>query len=240
MALCGESAEDEAVVAGAGGGVSVGGLLSKRNSHPLIQHVCVPAPSLHGRYPLPRYYGPVRLPTRPPYGYLFPQDVGSRRLVGSPRFLDRSVLARRLQPPRKVRRVLTPVTSPSISGFTTLWRAGHLPLHNGAESSSLALRLTSSPLQGFASGITPPRACRATCRMGSLQGELLSVHKIDQAYPGTSEEGKLRLLAFSLLSANIRQPTVGHPAQRFPDRRPLRDSFVIWPATATHSPTALL
>ena len=36
------------------GGFSVGGLSSKRNSHPLIQHVCVPAPSLHGRYPLLR------------------------------------------------------------------------------------------------------------------------------------------------------------------------------------------
>jgi hypothetical protein len=132
------------------GGFSVGGLSSKRNSHPLIQHVCVPAPSLHDRYSLLRYCGPVRLPTRPPYGYLFPQDVGSRRLAGSPRFLDRSVLARRLLPPRKVRRVLTPVASPSMSGFTTLWRAGHLPLHNGAEMSSLTLRLTSSPRQGFA------------------------------------------------------------------------------------------
>ncbi len=44
------------------GWFSVGGLSSKRNSHPLTQHVCVPAPSLHGRYPLLRYYGPVRLP----------------------------------------------------------------------------------------------------------------------------------------------------------------------------------
>jgi hypothetical protein len=127
------------------GRVSVGGLSSKRNSHPLIQHVCVPAPSLHGHYPLPRYYEPVRLPTRPPSGYLFPQDVGSRRLAGSPRFLDRSVLARRLLPPRKVRRVLLPITSPSMSGFTTVWRAGHLRLPNEAEISSLALRLTSSP-----------------------------------------------------------------------------------------------
>ena len=36
------------------GWFSVGGLSSKRNSHPLIQHVCVPAPSLRGRYPLLR------------------------------------------------------------------------------------------------------------------------------------------------------------------------------------------
>jgi len=110
------------------GGVSVGGLSSKRNSHPLIQPICVPAPSLHGHYPFLRYYEPVRLPTRPPDGYLFPQDVGSRRLAGSPRFLGRSVPARRLLPPRKVRWVLAPVASPSMSGFTTLWRAGHLRL----------------------------------------------------------------------------------------------------------------
>jgi hypothetical protein len=48
------------------GRVSVEGLSSKRNSHPLTQPVCVPAPSLHGHYPLPRYSEPVRLPTRPP------------------------------------------------------------------------------------------------------------------------------------------------------------------------------
>ena len=36
------------------GGVSVGGLSSKRNSHPLIQPICVPAPSLHGHYPFLR------------------------------------------------------------------------------------------------------------------------------------------------------------------------------------------
>jgi hypothetical protein len=59
---------------------------------------------------------------------------------------------------------------------------------NEAEMSSLALRLTSSPRQGFARRITPPRAHRATCRMGNLQGELLSVHKIDQACPGAPEE----------------------------------------------------
>ena len=156
------------------GGGSVGGLSSKRNFHPLTQHVCVPAPSLHGRYPLPRYYEPVRLPTRPPYGYLFPQDVGSRRLAGSPRFLDRSVLARRLLPPRKVRRVLLPVASPSVSGFTTVWRAGHLPLHNGAEMSSLTLRLTSSPQKGFA---------RADCSPLALAGLLVErvIYKVNSS-----------------------------------------------------------
>ena len=82
--------------------------------------------------------------------------------------------------------MLLPVTSPSMSGFTALRRAGHLRLPNEAEMSSLALRLTSSPQQGFARRITPPHACRATCRTGNLQGELLSVHKIGQACPGAS------------------------------------------------------
>ena len=58
------------------GWFSVGGLASKRNSHPLTQRVCVPAPSLHGRYPLLRYYEPVRLPAKPPQGYAFPSGVG--------------------------------------------------------------------------------------------------------------------------------------------------------------------
>jgi hypothetical protein len=54
------------------GWFSVGGLSSKRNSHPRIPPVGVPAPSLHGRNPLPRYYKPVRLPTRPPPGLCLP------------------------------------------------------------------------------------------------------------------------------------------------------------------------
>jgi hypothetical protein len=126
-----------------------------------------------------------------PGGYVFPPapwvELPPPRPVGSPRFLSRSVPARRLLPPRKVRRVLLPVASPSMSGFTALRRAGHLRLPNEAEMSSLTLRLTSSPLQGFARKVAPPRACRATCRAGNLQGELLSVHKISQACPGATE-----------------------------------------------------
>ena len=40
--------------------------------------------------------------------------------------------------------------------------------------------------------ITPTRACRATCRTGNLQGELLSVHQIDQAYPGATRVSPAR------------------------------------------------
>jgi hypothetical protein len=180
------------------GRVSVGGLSSKRNSHPLIQHVGVPAPSLHGRYPLPRYYEPVRFPTRPSGGYGFPPDVGSRRLAGSPRFLDRSVLTRRLLPPRKVRRVLLPVASPSMSGFTTVWRAGHLPWHNGAESSSLALRLASSPQQGFA---------RADCSPLALAGLLVErvIYKVNSSQFTRSARLILALQTLPFMSATVRK-----------------------------------
>jgi len=61
------------------GWFSVGGLASKRNSHPLTRRVCVPAPSLHpaGRdYLLLRTCRPVRLP----YG-------AASRVMHSPRAL---------------------------------------------------------------------------------------------------------------------------------------------------------
>src|SRR5271157_6045873 len=113
-----------------------------------------------------------------PGGYVFPPTPwvesplpGS---VGPPRFLGRSVLARRLLPPRKVRWVLLPVASPSVSGFTTVWRAGHLHSANGAETSSLALRLTSSPQQGFA---------RADCSPLALAGLLVEqvIYKVNSS-----------------------------------------------------------
>src|SRR5919108_751760 len=45
-------------------GFSVVGCWSKRLSPPFLQQRAdAPAPSLHGRYSLLRYYGPVRLPT---------------------------------------------------------------------------------------------------------------------------------------------------------------------------------
>jgi len=60
---------------------------------------------------------------------------------------------------------------PCRIALPTLRRAGRLHAANGAETSSLALRLTSSPRQGFVSGIIPAHACRAACRKGNPQGE---------------------------------------------------------------------
>ena len=45
----------------------------------VTHHVLSPAPSLHGRYPLPRYYGRVRLPPAPNTAYAFAASVGLGR-----------------------------------------------------------------------------------------------------------------------------------------------------------------
>ena len=129
------------------GWVSVGGLSSKRNSHPLTQRVCVPAPSLHGGYPLPRYYGPVRLPDEAALGLCIPLGrwpACAGHPAGSPRFLGRSVRARRPLSPRKARWVHAPVASPPAAGFTILGRLATFIWCNEAVSGSLALRLTRS------------------------------------------------------------------------------------------------
>ena len=59
---------------------------------------------------------------------------------------------------------------------------------NEAEVGSLALRLALSPLKASPDRVTPSHARSATCQTGNLQGELLSVHKIDQAWPGAPGE----------------------------------------------------
>ena len=65
--------------------------------------------------------------------------------AGSPRFLDRSVHARCPLPPRKARRLLAPVTSPPVSGFTFFGRLAAFTFPNEAELGSLALRLACLP-----------------------------------------------------------------------------------------------
>ena len=75
------------------GWFSVGGLASKRNSHPLTQRVCVPAPSLHGRYPLHGYYAPVRLPIEAAPGLCVPLGRWSLQYESTSRGLPGSWLA---------------------------------------------------------------------------------------------------------------------------------------------------
>ena len=85
------------------GWFSVGGVASKRNSHPLTQRVCVPAPSLHSRYLLLCYSGPVRLP----YG-------AASRVMHSPRALAAS-----------------PATPPGLPGSSTDLSPCAVPNHPG-------------------------------------------------------------------------------------------------------------
>ena len=121
-------------------------------------------------------------------GYVFPRCVGRFRShrAGPPRLLGSSFPARCPQPPRKVRQVLS-CCFPSGSRLHPSRRTGHLRVPIEAESGSLALRLTGSPPES-AGPITGTRARSATCRTGNSHGELLSVHKIRQAYPGTPEQ----------------------------------------------------
>ena len=118
------------------------------------------------------------------------EGVGGRDSMRSQRAAPKSRAADVAKHDRATNPPCYPAT---IIALPTLRRVGHLHAANGAETSSLALRLTSSPRQGFVSGITPAHACRATCRTDNPQGELLSVPKISQAYPGTQEEARTRL-----------------------------------------------
>src|ERR1051326_81293 len=84
-------------------GSSVLGRLSKRFSLPLTVARSHSAPSLHGHYPFPRYYGL--------------SDTREKKTHGYPRFLGLSFLTRRPQPPRRVRWLPSPAASPSMAGF---------------------------------------------------------------------------------------------------------------------------
>jgi hypothetical protein len=95
-------------------------------------------------------------------GYLFPLPVGSRLPGGLPRFLSRSVLARRPQPPRRSRPVLAHFF-PAHRRLHPVRRTGRSLLSNEAESGSLPLRLTSPPARGFDAPGFPSRRSPASC-----------------------------------------------------------------------------
>ena len=116
----------------------------------------VPAPSLHGRYPLPRYYEPVRLPAAAARRLCLSAERWTRRpsaRAGSPRFLGRSFPTRCPQPPRKAWRLLSPVASPSVAGFISFGRLATFNVRNEAESGSLALRLAGLPPEASPDGL---------------------------------------------------------------------------------------
>ena len=108
-------------------------------------------PSLHGHYPFPRYYGPLRLPASASSRLCFPRDcrasAATSRAAGYPRFLDGSFPARCPHSPRKARQVLLPVASPPVSGFII---SGGLATFNRVTRPNrvyVTLRLAGSPFE---------------------------------------------------------------------------------------------
>ncbi len=74
-----------------------------------------------------------------------------------------SVDARCPQSPRAARRLHTPVASPPVRGFALSERLATTSLCHEAESGSLTLRLTSSPMRGFTLPVT-----RTRCPLGYM------------------------------------------------------------------------
>jgi hypothetical protein len=116
-----------------------------------------PAPSLHGRYPLPRYYEPVRLPAAAADTVMLSRAALGLHarpcIAGPPRFLDRSVPTRRPLTPRRARRVHVPVASTPVAGFVILGSLATLDEVHEADSGSLALRLAGSLPEASPAGL---------------------------------------------------------------------------------------
>jgi hypothetical protein len=85
-----------------------------------IQHYRL-QPSLHGHYPLPRYYGLIRLPRRTDTRLCIPLCLlGFPCPEGSPKFRDWPFSTRRPFKPRRALWLLLPVPSSQIAGFIVM------------------------------------------------------------------------------------------------------------------------
>ncbi len=118
---------------------------------------------------------------------LSPARVGaSPRAVGPPRFLDRSLDARRPQPPRGARRLHLPIAFIDDAGFITsgrlaapicVTRPNRVRLRCGSRRRRARLRQPD---------YSDPRSLGSVSN-GQLHDEHLAVHKIGQACPGAPE-----------------------------------------------------
>jgi len=147
--------------------------------------------------------------------------------AGSPRFLDRSVHARCPLPPRKARRLLAPVTSPPVSGFTFFGRLAAFTFPNEAELGSLALRLACLPheaslgrLLGSAPVWLPVERVilRVTASQITRSARLILAHR-------SGRQKTPRDLCRPLRGLVPPAANLSHPAGRdrgLPDCRPLR------------------
>jgi len=106
------------------------------------------------------YYGPLRLPTRPASGYVFPLAVETTTHPAddSPHRVSQvpcvSFDARCPQSPRVAHLLQIPVASQVVRGFALFGRLAATIWCHEAESGSLALRLTSSPQQDSTAPVT--------------------------------------------------------------------------------------
>ena len=120
-----------------------------------------------GITPLPRYYFPLRLPARPSGGYSFPSPVDptsrSFHPDGSPRFLGRSLDARRPLPPRGVRPLPVLVAGRPMSGFTSSGRLATPRLRVSRGRTGFAYATAGVvAFSGFDGRVTPDAAESAT------------------------------------------------------------------------------
>ena len=124
----------------------------------------------------------------------------ARRRAGSPRLLDRSFHARCPQPPRKARQVHLPVaTPPAFSGFILrgglaafdlLTRPNRVHFRYGSR-----VRLPSSHQFHYWNPLPFGYMLNR-----QLHDELLAVHKIGQAFPGTPRVSKWALAGFGIFA----------------------------------------
>ena len=128
----------ELVTSKAGG--PLWGRSPNRNAQLLTEACFRSAPSLHGFYPLPSYYGL--------------SDSRESALTGLPgSSADLSPRAAPNHPGES--NGSFPLSSPSVAGFILIRQTGHSHWRNEAESGSLSLRLMGSPHKASSTRIAP-------------------------------------------------------------------------------------
>ena len=136
-----------------------------------------------GVTPLLRYYGPLRHPL----GHSRLCIPATRWLCASQEGLPGSStdLSTRAAPNRPGRPAgCLPVASPPVSGFILVGGLATFVFLSRPNRVHLRYGSRVCPSNASPDGFLHPALVRLHVRTGNLHGELLSVHKISQAYPG--------------------------------------------------------